>query len=630
MLNFLNLTRMTKQACINLNHVITRAIVFQINLIILAPTPLPSIALRSGPAGCPKCDMFYGHSSVPVTLDTGATGSMLKHSTALALGIKVMPTRQGAHQADGDTPLNTVGEASATFHRDGMDFHFEGLVVTKLYVDILAGNPFLEDNDISVRPAKRLITFRDGSTVTYGGTSKPGKHQVRLTGTCLLRSPPTRTTVWPGSFLELDVPYPVASEGQYVAVEPRIDTSHADLNWPKTNIYPCIAGKVRLPNLTDNPIVISRNSHICQVASLNEHSNPDTVTHPPVTNIPLTNPKPSGPFSDTVSVDPDHILPEDIRSKFRAVNLQYDEVFNPDISCYNGASGPFQGKVHMGPVEPPQRKGRVPEYSHDKLVELQNRIDELHARGVLARPEDVNIDVEYVNPCFLVKQPNKVEKRFVTAFPDVARYCKPQPSLMADTDTTIRRIASWRYIIATDFKSAFFQIPLSRDSMKYCGIASPFKGTFVYQRCAMGMPGSETALEELTCRVLGELVEEGILAKIADDVYVGGDTPSELLINWTKFLEAMHRNNLRAKGIKTIIAPLSTVILGWLWKQGTLSATTHRISTLSTCDQPKTVRNMKSFLGACKFLARVLPRCSMMLAPLDSFGVGYIWERAQI
>ena len=35
----------------------------------------------------------------------------------------------------------------------------------------------------------------------------------------------------------------------------------------------------------------------------------------------------------------------------------------------------------------------------------------------------------------------------------------------------------------------------------------------------MGMPGSETAFEELTCRVLGDLLEEGVVVKLADDLY---------------------------------------------------------------------------------------------------------------
>ena len=42
------------------------------------------------------------------------------------------------------------------------------------------------------------------------------------------------------------------------------------------------------------------------------------------------------------------------------------------------------------------------------------------------------------------------------------------------------------------------------------------------------MPGSETALEELLCRVLGYLLEEGVVEKLADDIYCGGNTVAEL------------------------------------------------------------------------------------------------------
>ena len=61
--------------------------------------------------------------------------------------------------------------------------------------------------------------------------------------------------------------------------------------------------------------------------------------------------------------------------------------------------------------------------------------------------------------------------------------------------------------------------------MKYCGVAIPFRGVRVYACSAMDMPGSETALEELMCRVLGVLIHEGVVAKIADDVYRGAESP---------------------------------------------------------------------------------------------------------
>ena len=66
-----------------------------------------------------------------------------------------------------------------------------------------------------------------------------------------------------------------------------------------------------------------------------------------------------------------------MKAKFNALHTEYDEVFNPNFKGYNGFVGPFTSVVNMGPVQPPQRKGRIPQYSRDKLTELQAKFDEL-------------------------------------------------------------------------------------------------------------------------------------------------------------------------------------------------------------------------------------------------------------
>ena len=105
----------------------------------------------------------------------------------------------------------------------------------------------------------------------------------------------------------------------------------------------------------------------------------------------------------------------------------------------------------------------------------QNLMSELERQGVFQRPEDIGITIEYLNPSFLVPKPSGGH-RLVTAFADVARYSKPQPSLMPDVETTLRTIARWKYLTVTDLTSAFCQIPLATESMKYCGVATPFRG----------------------------------------------------------------------------------------------------------------------------------------------------------
>ena len=47
--------------------------------------------------------------------------------------------------------------------------------------------------------------------------------------------------------------------------------------------------------------------------------------------------------------------------------------------------------------------------------------------------------------------------RLVTAFAEVGRYSKPQPSLMPDVDSALRSIARWKYLITSDLTSAFYQ-----------------------------------------------------------------------------------------------------------------------------------------------------------------------------
>ncbi|CAC5426727.1 unnamed protein product [Mytilus coruscus] len=111
--------------------------------------------------------------------------------------------------------------------------------------------------------------------------------------------------------------------------------------------------------------------------------NNDKINHPRLTN-----------YSGLVKIDPDNLLSPEIKAKFRDTLNKYDDVYDPYFKGYNGAAGPFQARVNMGPVQPPQRKDRVPQYSRNQLVELQQTFDELEAIGVFKRPEDIGVSVE--------------------------------------------------------------------------------------------------------------------------------------------------------------------------------------------------------------------------------------------
>ena len=84
---------------------------------------------------------------------------MIQHSLITRLGGHLSPSSQSAHQADRCSPLKVVGETCVSFTHANQEFSFEGLVVENLNVDVLAGMPFMETNDISIRPAKHQVTI---------------------------------------------------------------------------------------------------------------------------------------------------------------------------------------------------------------------------------------------------------------------------------------------------------------------------------------------------------------------------------------------------------------------------------------------------------------------------------------
>ena len=271
----------------------------------------------------------------------------------------------------------------------------------------------------------------------------------------------------------------------------------------------------------------------------------------------------------------------------------------------------------MGPMPPPHTKPQMPLYKQSNMRLLQDKADEIESMGVLVKPEEMGVKVRYASPSFLVKKPDS-SYRMVTAFNQLSQYVRYPPSVSITCDDVLRRLASWKFIVKTDMKKAYYQIPMAKSSMQWLGTYTPFGGLRVYTRPVMGMPGSAEFLAELLSRVFGEYTRQGFVIIIADDMYVGGNTIDELFMNWETVLRCCQLNNLTLSPTKTIVCPHTTTILGWTWCAGTITISAHKISPLATIEAPKTCTSMRSFIGSYKAVSRCIQRYSSFMAPLEN------------
>ena len=130
--------------------------------------PVTSVHRRVTTRRSPYLSCFHGHYPVTMCLDTGAESSLVSERFAKFAGLVIQHATQSAVQADVSTPLNIVGEVKdVSITRGPHLFLLDALVTKTDFGDVIAGEPFLEKNDIAIRPSKKQIIIKGKDIIPY-------------------------------------------------------------------------------------------------------------------------------------------------------------------------------------------------------------------------------------------------------------------------------------------------------------------------------------------------------------------------------------------------------------------------------------------------------------------------------
>jgi len=86
--------------------------------------------------------------------------------------ISTQSVHQGAVQADANSRLDVIGEVkNIRVRRGSRVFTLDALVTKQDVGDVIAGEPFLEQNDIALRSAKKQIIIGGSDVISYANAS---------------------------------------------------------------------------------------------------------------------------------------------------------------------------------------------------------------------------------------------------------------------------------------------------------------------------------------------------------------------------------------------------------------------------------------------------------------------------
>lgn len=133
----------------------------------------------------------------------------------------------------------------------------------------------------------------------------------------------------------------------------------------------------------------------------------------------------------------------------------------------------------------------------------------------------------------------KDDVRLLINFGPINEKIKPVPIHVPKPEDILITLGKWKHLIIFDLYNGYFQNHMARNDMQWLGVQTPFGGLRIMSRSGQGLAGMAEEFDELTSKILKDEIKEGIMAKIVDDCYIGGNTQEETAKNYARVLEKL-------------------------------------------------------------------------------------------
>ena len=181
-------------------------------------------------------------------------------------------------------------------------------------------------------------------------------------------------------------------------------------------------------------------------------------------------------------------------------------------------------------------------------------------------------------------------------------------------DQMLERLAGHAYYCFLDGYSGYNQIPIAPEDQEKTTFTCPF-GTFAYRRMPFGLCNAPATFQRCMLSIFSDMVER-FLEVFMDDFSVFGSSFEECLSHLTLVLKRCEEKNLVLNWEKCHFMVKSGIVLGHIVSKKGIEVDKAKVDLIATLPPPKTVREVRSFLGHAGFYRRFIKDFSKISKPL--------------
>lgn len=175
------------------------------------------------------------------------------------------------------------------------------------------------------------------------------------------------------------------------------------------------------------------------------------------------------------------------------------------------------------------------------------------------------------------------------------------------------RLKGAKYFTRLDFRESFLQVGLDKDSQLYC--CFNFDGIpYQFTRVPFGTRDSMPAFIKMMSMIMEGT--EGYVIHYVDDILIFSKTLKEHLKHIKEVLRRIQGANLTLNVQKCEWIKTKVEFLGLIISENGAEPNPEKVSGITDFPEPKTKRQLQSFLGMMNFYRAYIPNCATISVPL--------------
>ncbi|XP_056852411.1 LOW QUALITY PROTEIN: uncharacterized protein LOC130501599, partial [Raphanus sativus] len=171
-------------------------------------------------------------------------------------------------------------------------------------------------------------------------------------------------------------------------------------------------------------------------------------------------------------------------------------------------------------------------------------------------------------------------------------------------DQMLERLANHPFYCFLDGYSGFFQIPIHPNDQEKTTFTCPY-GTFAYRRMPFGLCNAPATFQRCMMSIFSDLIED-VVEVFMDDFSVYGSSFSACLSNLCRVLQRCEDTNLVLNWEKCHFMVKEGIVLGHKISEKGIEVDKAKIDVMVSLAPPKTVKDIRSFLGHAGFYRRFI------------------------